>query len=188
MLVPPRDGRRLGNGRASMNSDLRDCLSSRSSRRSRRRSPPAGLPTPARGSSRSSARRAISRANTTISSRARAPISSGSTAARNRSASTSSSPRIVSCSSAMSREGRRVHPESRAGRRRAARPCAGGADGAFSRALIYCSISGYGEDGPLSRPQGLRSAGAGRERACRRSTACRGRRVSACRSATSPPE
>ena len=31
--------------------------------------------------------------------------------------------------------------------------------------LITCSISGYGDDGPYAGAQGLRSAGAGRERA-----------------------
>ena len=33
--------------------------------------------------------------------------------------------------------------------------------------LICCSISGYGESGPLRAAQGLRPSGAGRSRACR---------------------
>ena len=33
-------------------------------------------------------------------------------------------------------------------------------------ALICCTISGYGDDGPLCRPQGLRSPDPGRERPC----------------------
>ena len=64
----------------------------RSSRRSPRRCAPAGSPTPARASSRSSGRRATSPAATTRWCTARAPISSGSTAARNWSSSISTKP------------------------------------------------------------------------------------------------
>ena len=102
---------------------------------------------PAHGSSRSSGRKAILRAATTVPRTARAAISFGSTAARNRSFSTSRAPddnellaRLIARADvlvqnlmpgAMARAGfdleelRQRHPR-----------------------LVICSISGYGESGP----------------------------------------
>ena len=65
---------------------------------------------------------------------------------------------------AHARQGRRVHPEPRARRRRTRSASARPSCGARHPRLITVDISGYGESGPYARAEGLRPAGAGRER------------------------
>ena len=142
---------------------LEGSSSSRSNRPSPRRCARAASPTPARASSRSSGRRAISRAATTRWRRASAPISSGSTAARNRWCSISTKPDDKALLEAMLAKADVFIQNLKPG----AVAKLGFAIERLRRdypRLIVCSVSGYGDTGPYAAAQGLRHADPGRGR------------------------
>ena len=162
--------------------------SSRSSRRSRRRICTARLADAgARVIKIERPEGDFARGYDDVARRARAPISSGSTAARNRWCSISPRPTTRRCSSAHAREGRRVRPEPQPGARRelgfADRPSCARAIRASSPARSRATATTAPM--PTARPTTCWSRP---KRASPRSPAARRRRrASASRSATSPP-
>ena len=111
---------------------------------------PAGWPTPARASSRSSGRRAISPAATTRSCTARAPISSGSTAARSRWCSISTKADDKALLEAMLAKADVFVQNLKPGALAKLGFAVERLRKDYPR-LICCSISGYGESGPYAQ-------------------------------------